>query len=84
MNLYLLSQNENCGYDRFISCVVCAETEDDAKTIEPDFDNNRKPFKPNNIYGTWAFTIDGIHCEYIGVAAPHLSRGVIIHSLYAG
>jgi len=35
MNLYLLSQTENRGYDTFDSCVVCAPNEEQAKTIHP-------------------------------------------------
>lgn len=35
MNIYLLSQTENNGYDTYDSCVVIAETEKEAKLIHP-------------------------------------------------
>lgn len=35
MNIYLLSQTENDGYDTYDSCVVIAENEEEAKTIHP-------------------------------------------------
>ncbi len=36
MKIYLLSQNDNCGYNTYDSMVVCADSEDDAKMIMPD------------------------------------------------
>ena len=35
MKLFLISQNENSGYDTYDSAVVCAESEEDAKKICP-------------------------------------------------
>ena len=34
--LYLLEQEVNQAYDTYDSCVVCAETEEEAKEISPD------------------------------------------------
>lgn len=33
MNLYLLKQEINTGYDTYDSCVVAAESEEDARVI---------------------------------------------------
>jgi hypothetical protein len=38
MKLWLLSQDKNNDYDTYDSCVVVAETEQDAKSIHPDRD----------------------------------------------
>jgi len=35
MNIYLLSQSENTGYDTFNSCVVIATNENDARELHP-------------------------------------------------
>ncbi len=35
MNLYKLSQNINNGYDTYDSCIVAAETEEEAREIHP-------------------------------------------------
>lgn len=35
MNIYLVSQNVNTGYDTYDSFVCVAENEDDARTIHP-------------------------------------------------
>jgi len=80
MKLYLLSQTENSDYDTFDSCVVCAENEQDAKSIMP----NGHPFERSEIYGTWAYSIDGITCKEIGTANSDQVRGVIISSFNAG
>jgi hypothetical protein len=36
MKIWLLSQDTNDGYDIFDSCVVAAETEDEARHIHPN------------------------------------------------
>jgi hypothetical protein len=76
VKLYLLSQNENNGYDTFDSIVVCAESESDAVTIHPNYDwDNRY---------VWAESFESVSCEYIGEAAHHMERGVVISSFNAG
>lgn len=35
MNLYLLTQSDNTGYDTYDSCVVVAENKDEARCIVP-------------------------------------------------
>jgi len=82
MNLYLLSQNENNNYDTFDSCVVCAENEYEARNIMPDFESG-KPFEPSNSFGTWAFSIEGVEVELIGIAADTVNKGIVIASFNA-
>lgn len=36
MNLYLLTQDAVRGYNTYDSCVVCAESEEEAQTMVPD------------------------------------------------
>lgn len=91
MKLYLLRHKEingyeiAIGYDMFDSCVVCAHDEEDAKLIEPSSSANEgwKPFVPTDRWSEWVNTVDEISCEYIGEAASHLKRGVIIASYNA-
>ena len=83
MNLYLLEQTENKTYDTYDLCVVCAESEKDAKTIDP---NGGEPFVPNpqRRHHHWAKTLEGVICKYIGVAASGVERGVICASYISG
>lgn len=80
MKLYLLSRKGNIDYDTYYSCVVCAENEDDAKTIHPSGD----VFKENEPYCSWVKKTSSIVCEEIGEANVSQKRGVIIASFNAG
>ncbi len=68
MKLYLLSQSYRSGYDTYDSCVVCAESEDEAKYIHPSrfvthyrgekwygtYSNNSGEYETeNDEYGSW-------------------------------
>ena len=81
MKLYLLSQNDNNDYDTYDSCVVCAENEEDAKTIAP---NGSVYTVPTKRYSNWALSKETILCEEIGEANKSQIRGVIIASFNAG
>ena len=80
MKLYLLSQNENKGYDTYDSMVVCAENKDDAITIHP----NGSVFFENDFDSTWASNSSSILCEEIGDANESQKRGIVIASFNAG
>jgi len=41
--LYLISQDENNGYDTYDSMIVCAKSEKEAKMIKPDCGPNGCP-----------------------------------------
>lgn len=81
MKLYLLTQMGNYeNYDFYDSIVVCAENENDAKTIRPDGEN----FVDGNNDYNWAKSLQDIDCEEIGIANKNQKRGVIITSFNAG
>jgi hypothetical protein len=79
MKIYLLSQTENNEYDSYDSCVVCAENEDDAKTIAPDGGYYPKWSKYN-----WVTSPDLVQCKEIGIANDDQVRGIICASYNAG
>lgn len=73
MNLYLLSQDENRGYDTFDSCVVAAPDEEAAKRISPD------------CYGVaWPKNPAVVRVELLGTAVDGTPTGVILASFNAG
>ena len=80
MKLYLLEQTDNNDWDTYDSCLVCAENEEDARTIAP----NGEVFKENETWGSWAKSAESITCEEIGEANDKQERGVIIASFNAG
>jgi hypothetical protein len=80
MKLYIVSQNDNNDYDTYDSILVCAESEEDAKSIDP----HGNAFKESERYGTWAFSAESLKCEEIGEAGVNQNRGVILTSFNAG
>lgn len=58
MNLYLLEQEENCGYDTYDSCVVASPNEATAKTIHPS-DSDPKTYVEKDGIAGW-FNEDNI------------------------
>jgi len=91
MNLYLISQDANDRYDTYDSAVVCCGTEEEARMIHPAGDQwhgdgiateEAWDGKERN-YGSWC-DAEYVKVELIGVAAPHIKRGVVIASFNAG
>lgn len=79
MKLWLISQDENSGYDTYDSAVVAADSEDEARCTHP-----------SNVgiadwsHGTWASFPDRVNVKLIGEAVPNTSAGVILESFNAG
>ena len=91
MNIYLLSQSKNTGYDTWDSCVVIAKDEDEARMTHPYY--RYFTDDPNDEYNNW----DGIDISYdawcnakyvsvelIGTAADGMERQVVCSSFNAG
>ena len=78
-NLYLVERTDEVGYDEYDSFVVCAESEEQARSTHPDINNNNDCTWINNADSTY------ISCTYIGVASDHVELNeVIISSFNAG
>jgi hypothetical protein len=94
MNLYLISQMENTGYDTFNAAVVAAESETEARRIHPDENHKWNDFskKWENDQGRpsspdwlgWASTPDKVSVSLIGEAASGIDAGVVLASFQAG
>lgn len=83
MNLYLLSQDANSGYDTYDSVVVAAESENEARLITPDCGSSEEHWLDSS-WRDWAYTPDQVSVELIGVAADGTPSGVILASYHAG
>lgn len=81
MNLYLISQTENNGYDTYDSAVVAAETPEDAARIHPDGSGS---LSWGQSFGTWAKRPENVKVELIGTATEGTRAGVICASFNAG
>ena len=83
LKLYLLTQNDNRGYDTYDSCLVAANSEDEARQIHPCqmWDCSYGGYKRCD----WANSPKSVIVEAIGIAKPSIKTPcVIISSFNAG
>jgi hypothetical protein len=78
MNIYKLSQITRPGYDVYDSCVVYAETPQEARSISPERSNPHQTFD-----NAWVPECDVI-VELIGVAVQSHPKGIICASFNGG
>ena len=96
MNIYLLEQDEETGYDTYDSCVVIAESENAARNINPSqFATHVKDGKWMGTYtkggeyenesDSWVkySQIDQIKVTLLGVALEGKEAGVVCASFNA-
>ena len=85
MNLYLLSQSENSGYDTFDSMVVAAPDIDTARQIHPQEQwGSRDDYNPwDDRFPTWASDPENVDCQLIGTSISD-TQEIIITSFNAG
>ena len=90
MNLYLISQEENTGYDTFDSAVVAAMTSKGAQRIHPEEEWEHEERAElweeakTDSYGSWASKPENVTVKLIGDATPGTAEGVILASFNAG
>ena len=75
--LYLIERTDKWSYDEYDSAVVCAESEEEAKLINPNGDWV-------DMYTRWCETPEQVKVTYIGVAGPLVPKGVVLASFNAG
>lgn len=76
MNLYLIEQDENNGYDTYDAFVVAAKDDDAAR--------NYHPGKWGEKYSTWASDPKHVRVTLIGKAGKGVEVGRILGSFNAG
>ena len=79
MRLWKISQDKNNNYETYDSAVVAAETEAEAKLMNP---SNGEDIKPEP-YSSWVGDPADVQCEYIGEAKDGTQKGVICASFNA-
>jgi hypothetical protein len=83
MNIYLISQEEFRGYDVFKSAVVIADSEAQAKQINPKSTRlTKNPFMTTNDWNDpwsgWASSPDQVVVEYLGKADELYNKVMVI------
>jgi len=77
MNIYLIEQEQQVGYNTYDSAVVVAATEQDAKEIIPGG-------SWNSARTDWCSSAEHVTAELIGTATEGMEAGVILASYNAG
>jgi hypothetical protein len=91
LNLYLLTQEDNNGYDTYDSCVVAAASPEDAVLIDPGGDvwSAKTSQWKSDLWShglgsrTWAKSPASVKTKLVGVAAEGVT-GVVCASFNAG
>lgn len=84
MNLYKISQEVNDNYDTYDSAIVCAESEEDARSIHPDGAGDAAI---EGFTRSWNWVEDKKDVKVELIGTPHIFfqvRGVILSSFNAG
>jgi hypothetical protein len=81
MNLYLISQKANNGYDTYDSAVVAAPDEETARQMNP---GNGEPMKWGEKWTSWAYAPEQVTVGLLGTAVEGTKQGVICASFNAG
>ncbi len=92
MKLWLISQDENNGYDAFDSAVVAAADQEAARKTHPNgyaaWCEKAGCWKRKDgggvITGTWVSHVDNVSAVLIGEAVLGAEAGVILASFNAG
>ena len=82
LNLYLLEQNKNTGYDTYDSAVVCALNEGAAKMLHPSGQIDWKGENEDS-YGSWCNAVH-VKVTFLGIASITQEAGLILASFNAG
>jgi hypothetical protein len=84
MNLYLISQEENNGYDTYDSAVVFANNEDEARNTNPSTGCPMEWEDTSSGIPSWCRYPESVKVELLGVAIEGSENGVICSSFNAG
>ena len=93
MKIYLVSQDENIGWDTYDSFVVVCKDEETARRARPDeefcewsedgshvlfcYASGKKEIEAHG-YGSWAYTLAVVKVQYVGIADEEIYKETTI------
>lgn len=84
MKLYLISQTENTDYDTYDAAVVVAESEEEARQLDPGGKNGELfVWRTAHFNNGWCSSPDQVQVDYLGTTVV-TRKGVICASFNAG
>lgn len=83
LKLYLLSQDVNCMYDTYDSCVVVSESREKAVRITPNGTKFNEAGRCKDISKSWVTNVIHVKCKEIGnLSDPSLKEGDVVTSSF--
>jgi len=81
MKIFLLTRKDQAGYDEYDSCVVVAESKEDAVQITPEGSS----FDPEEYLPCYSWVVPSdVICKDVGEAGKDQKRGLLCASFNAG
>ncbi len=78
MQLYLISQYENCDYETYKSAVVVAADADAARHLDPRTGFPMTAADWRDPYSHWASCPERVVVQHLGTAAENIHPGLIL------
>lgn len=82
MKLWLIQQDTNTNYDSFDSAVVCADTAEQARQMDPSGELGEDAHRWSRY--SWIEDLTKVSVVCIGEASPEIEFGVVLASFNAG
>ncbi len=84
MNIYKLSQDVNNTWDTYDSCIVYANSEEEAQKIHPSGYEDGKWWEKDDSFPSWAYKLEEVKVELIGYNPNVSEPKLILASFNAG
>jgi len=85
INIYLLTQSDNTGYDTYDSMIVQAKNEKEARIIHPnDTLNNNYNWALDYNYNDWTNKPENVKVKLIGKTIKSTKTKILLTSFNAG
>jgi len=84
MNLYLVSQSTNTGWDTYDSFVCRAPNEEVARNMSPSEGDPINWSDEDSLSFTWCRKVSDVEVVFLGKAVDNTKQGVVCASFYAG
>lgn len=84
MKLFKIEQSENDNYDTFDSAVVCCQSVEIARHMNPSDGRPMTVTLWNRTYSNWCSSPEHVKVTYLGEADDSIPVGVVVSSYNAG
>lgn len=84
MKLFKVERTDDPSWDEYDAMIVCCEDEETARNMSPDTGEPMTEKEWNEQFSFWCKSPTDLKVEYLGEAADHVEKGVVLDSFNAG